>query len=116
MSFLSLRAVNTTLGVHLTRKLLNQVDLFQVTLSKEGSSGDYSLEAGALVLGDQGAVLCTLLWQQIYQSAKRACRAIVFQPRDKVAMWALNTIQISFCKICLKIKFPAERQAIILEH
>ncbi|CAH3017482.1 unnamed protein product [Porites evermanni] len=25
-----------------------------VTLSKEGSSGDYSLEAGALVLGDQG--------------------------------------------------------------
>ena len=25
-----------------------------VTLSKDGSSGDYSLEAGALVLGDQG--------------------------------------------------------------
>ena len=25
-----------------------------VTLSKDGSTGDYSLEAGALVLGDQG--------------------------------------------------------------
>lgn len=25
-----------------------------VTLTKDGSSGDYSLEAGALVLGDQG--------------------------------------------------------------
>ena len=30
------------------------VYISQVTLSKEGSSGDYSLEAGALVLGDQG--------------------------------------------------------------
>ena len=25
-----------------------------VTLTKDGSNGDYSLEAGALVLGDQG--------------------------------------------------------------
>ena len=27
---------------------------FQVTLSKDGGSGDYALEAGALVLADQG--------------------------------------------------------------
>ena len=28
--------------------------LLQVTLSKDGGSGDYALEAGALVLADQG--------------------------------------------------------------
>ena len=32
----------------------------QVTLSKDGSSGDYTLEAGALVLGDQGTSVGTL--------------------------------------------------------
>lgn len=28
--------------------------IFQVTLSKDGGSGDFALEAGALVLADQG--------------------------------------------------------------
>ena len=35
----------------------------QVTLSKEGSSGDYSLEAGALVLGDQGRFITAQLFR-----------------------------------------------------
>ena len=37
------------------------VFMSQVTLSKEGSSGDYSLEAGALVLGDQGRFITAQL-------------------------------------------------------
>ena len=35
----------------------------QVTLTKEGSSGDYSLEAGALVLGDQGRFITAQLFR-----------------------------------------------------
>lgn len=31
-----------------------------VTLVKEGGTGEYSLEAGALVLGDQGKPSCSL--------------------------------------------------------
>ena len=38
------------------------VFMSQVTLSKEGSSGDYSLEAGALVLGDQGRFITVQLF------------------------------------------------------
>ena len=38
------------------------VFMSQVTLSKEGSSGDYSLEAGALVLGDQGRFITAQLF------------------------------------------------------
>ena len=39
------------------------VYMSQVTLSKEGSSGDYSLEAGALVLGDQGRFITAQLFR-----------------------------------------------------
>ena len=39
------------------------VYMSQVTLSKEGSSGDYSLEAGALVLGDQGRFIAAQLFR-----------------------------------------------------
>ena len=39
------------------------VFMSQVTLSKEGSSGDYSLEAGALVLGDQGRFITAQLFR-----------------------------------------------------
>ena len=39
------------------------VYMSQVTLSKEGSSGDYSLEAGALVLGDQGRFITAHLFR-----------------------------------------------------
>ena len=39
------------------------VFMSQVTLSKEGSSGDYSLEAGALVLGDQGRFITAHLFR-----------------------------------------------------
>lgn len=38
------------------------VFMSQVTLSKEGSSGEYSLEAGALVLGDQGRFITAQLF------------------------------------------------------
>lgn len=31
--------------------------IFQVTLSRESGSGEYALEAGALVLGDQGKLI-----------------------------------------------------------
>lgn len=39
------------------------VFMSQVTLSKDGSSGDYSLEAGALVLGDQGRFITAQLFR-----------------------------------------------------
>ena len=42
---------------------MKDVYMLQVTLSKEGSSGDYSLEAGALVLGDQGRFITAQLFR-----------------------------------------------------
>ena len=42
---------------------MKDVYMSQVTLSKEGSSGDYSLEAGALVLGDQGRFITAQLFR-----------------------------------------------------
>ena len=45
---------------------MKDVYMSQVTLSKEGSSGDYSLEAGALVLGDQGRFILTA---QLFRSS-----------------------------------------------
>ena len=34
--------------------ILQQITILQVTVSRDSSSSDYSLDAGALVLADQG--------------------------------------------------------------
>ena len=50
-----------------------------VTLAKDGAAGDYALEAGALVLGDQGERTCQVLYNTLAPPTVHTHRLLLYR-------------------------------------